>query len=101
MNDVAAQKIMNYIDKYLFEPQCDWDKQIFKERSYSRWAAFYILEQMMSNPFIAPDDIIEDLIIKWTLFSCINEDTEANTVFTIASDTAEELLKIIEKEKEI
>lgn len=101
MNDVAAQKIMNYIDKYLFEPRCDWDKQIFKERSYSRWAAFYILEQLMSNPFVDSDDIIEEFIIKWTLFSCINEDTETNTVFTIASDTAEELLKLIKKEKEI
>lgn len=101
MNEVAAQKIMNYINRYLFEPQCDWDEQMFKERSYSRWAAFYILEQLMTNPFVAPDDIIEEFIIKWTLFSCVNEDTEANRVFTIASDTIEELLKLIKKEKEI
>lgn len=95
MYDVAAQKIMDYIDEFLFEYPCDVDKQIFKERSYSRWAAFYIVEQLMSNPFVAPDDIIEEFIIKWTIFSCINKDTEANFVFTIASDTAEELLKLI------
>ena len=55
MNEVAICKIMSYIENNLFEPGYLWDKHIFKERSYSRWAAYEILERIMDNPFSSPD----------------------------------------------
>ena len=95
MNEVAIYKIMSYIENNLFEPGYLWDKHVFKERSYSRWAAYEILEQLMDNPFSSPDTIIEEFIIKTALYSCVNEDSEASRIFIIARDTAEEILELI------
>ena len=95
MNEVAICKIMSYIENNLFEPGYLWDKHIFKERSYSRWAAYEILERIMDNPFSSPDMIIDEFIIKTALYSCINEDSEASRMFIIARDTAEEISELI------
>ena len=40
---IAISTIKNYIDTYLFEPKSNWPEDEFAARSYSRWAADYIL----------------------------------------------------------
>lgn len=94
MNEVAICKIMSYIENALFEPRYRWSESMFKERSYSRWAAFEILERIMDRPFTQPDLIIEEFIIKMAYFSCINEDTEASRMFIVARDAAEDILSL-------
>lgn len=95
MNEVAIYKIMGYIENALFEPRYRWSESVFKERSYSRWAAFEILERIMDRPFTPPDLIIDEFIIKMEYFSCFHEDTEASRMFIIARDAAQDILEII------
>ena len=95
MNEVAIIKIMNYIENVLFEPGYRWDEFIFKERSYSRWAAYEILNRIIDKPLHPPDLVIESFIIELTFYSCLKEDTEASRMFIIARDASQNILELI------
>lgn len=47
--DIAVSTIKNYIDTYLFEPKGNWPEDEFAARSYSRWAADYILDRIINE----------------------------------------------------
>lgn len=95
MYDEAIQKILKYEEEVLFEPGIHWSKQKIQERSYARWAAEEILMAMMDHPFAMPDMIIEEFIIKMEYLLHISENTTANFIFTIAENTAEDILGLI------
>lgn len=92
MNEVAVSIILNYMEECLFEPGLKWPDCYFDQRSYSRWAANEILEQIMNRPTELPINIIEEFMIKMLFFSCKAENEHNSLVFSIAQDTAQDLL---------
>lgn len=95
MNDEAIQKILNYKENSLFEPGSCWPKDKIQERAYARCAADEILLSVMDHPFTDPDTIIENFIIKMEYFLHISDDATSNFIFTIAENTAEDILGLI------
>lgn len=95
MYDEAIQKIMNYEKEFLFEPGSHWPKQNIQQQAYERWAVEEILLAIMDHPFADPEIIIEGFIIKMEYLLHISEDTTANSIFTIAENTAENILGLI------
>lgn len=95
MYDEVIQKILKYEEEVLFEPGIHWSKQKIRERSYARWAAEEILMAIMDRPFAMPDMIIEEFIIRMEYFLYISENATANFIFTIAENTAEDILGLI------
>lgn len=95
MHDEAIQKILKYEEEFLFEPGSHWPKPQIQERAYARWAVEEILLAIMDHPFTDPDTIVEGFIIKMEFFLHISENTTANSIFTIAENTAEDILGLI------
>lgn len=97
---VAISVIQEYMDEHLFEPKSNWPKCEFNIRSYSRWAANYILdliikESMKLPPYISgletrdPLAIIQDFINDLDYYSEISSDNgRMLTIISIAKNTA-------------
>lgn len=94
MNE-AITLIHDYMDKHLFEPQIGWPKQVFMERSYSRWAAIEMLERIMDRPFDPPTTVIEDFLFEMAFYSQIEELSKSTCMFTVAEHTANDILYLI------
>ena len=92
MNEIAIQEVKLYIEECLFEPRYNWPADIFEERSYSRWAAFEIIQRLMDQPFVSPILIIEGFMYEMASRSHIEEDLSKDHMFQIARDTAEDIL---------
>lgn len=95
MNEEAIQKILNYKRDVLCESDSRWSKEKIRERAYARWAADEILLSIMDYPFMEPDTIVANFIIKMEYFLYISEDAASRFIFTIAEDTAEKILGLI------
>lgn len=95
MYDEVIQKILKYEEEFLFEPGPHWPKQEIRKRSYARWASEEIILSIMNRPFVEPDMIVEEFIIKMEYFLHISENTTTNSIFTIAESTAEDILGLI------
>ena len=95
MNEPALAVILEYIEECLFEPKANWPRFFFDERSYSRWAAFEIVNDIMKNPLVSPTATIERFMIMMDMKSCVAEDTKASRIFSIARDTAEDILLLL------
>lgn len=94
MNQLAIQKIMECLEENLFEPNRQWPQTVFEERSYARWAAFEIWQRLMDRPHDLPDDIIEEFALKTQALSAVTDDPVKARIFSIASDTAEDILTL-------
>jgi len=93
INEDAVLAVVRYIEK---QPLLlSWPKHWFDQRAYSRWAANEILGLMMDRPFESPVAVIEEFMIKMDYFSWVAKDSEAHRIFSIAADTAEDLLELI------
>lgn len=95
MNEEAAQAITDYIEEYLFEPDANWPKSWFNQRTYSRWAANEILELIIDNPLTSPMIIIDEFLIKMSYYSCMSENQNISIIFSTAVDTAEDILCLV------
>lgn len=95
MNEEAIQKILNYKEKKLLESGSHWPKEKIQERAYAGWAIDEILLSVMEHPFTEPDTIVENFIIKMEYFLHISEDAISNFIFSIAENTAEDILGLI------
>lgn len=95
MNKEAAQAIIDYIAEYLFEPDANWPKSWFNQRTYSRWAANEILELIIDNPLTSPMIIIDEFLVKMSYYSCVSENQNVNIIFSTAVDTAEDILCLV------
>lgn len=96
--DIAVSTIRNYIDTYLFEPKSNWPEDEFAARSYSRWAADYILDRIISESQKLPchiagiksktfTDIVQECIDELDYCSEIR-DGKFCKVFSIAKEVA-------------
>lgn len=94
MNEAAVLAIINYMEECLFEPKRNWPEYWFNQKSYSRWAANEILERVMDHPMMPPIMVIEEFMITMDLYSCMAEDTRVSIIFSIAKDTAEDIMSL-------
>lgn len=97
---VVISVIQKYMDECLFEPKRNWPKYEFAMRSYSRWAANYILdriiEESMKLPFYISGlescdllNIIQDFIDDLDYYSEISDGNDRIFNMTsVAKDTA-------------
>lgn len=92
MNELEIMIVLRYIEEYLFEPEKTWPEAIFEERTYSRWAAYEIVHRLTDYPFDPPDEIVEAFILELLKYSYISKNQEASKMFSIAKDTAEDIL---------
>ena len=94
MNEIAIQKIIECLEENLFEPNNEWPQLIFEERSYARWAAIEIWQKLMDRPHNPPDTVIEEFMFEMILLSNATDDPRKRRIFSIASETAEDILTL-------
>ena len=92
MHEIAVAVISDYIEDALFEPAKNWPDTWFIQRSYERWAAGEILTRVSDNPTTSAVSIIESFMIQMLIFSSKAKDTKGPNIFTIAKETAEDIL---------
>lgn len=92
MNETAIQKVINFIDEFLFEPTGRWPVEMFEERAYSRWAANEIIQRLLDCPFDAPEEVISRFIFEMSMNSHMATDEKKQRIFQIASETAMDIL---------
>ena len=91
MNEVAIDIILTYIDQSLFEPDHKWPDHIFEYRTYSRWAAYEVLERIMDHPHDDPIMVFDRFWFE--ICSILNGDLDPKKkkIFSIAKQTIEEI----------
>lgn len=109
MNESAILAIQKYMDEYLIEPGSNWPKYYFNQRSYSRWAAYEVQKRIIDEalrlpPHITgreprtPVDIIWGFISEMDNFSGISDNVHSQLIFSIAKDTAVDILYLFLKQ---
>lgn len=93
MNEHALSSIFRHIEEHLFEPGKKWPVDVRADRAYSRWAAYEIIQLLMDNPFEDPRMLIEEFEIKMIAYSEVYDSHGGFNMFTIAADTANDILK--------
>lgn len=93
-NEVAAYMILNCLEENLFEPNKNWPETIFEDTSYARWAAMELANRLMDRPYENPDIIVEEFMLRMSFLASITEDPAKRRVFSIARDTAEDILTL-------
>lgn len=93
-SEVAVQKIMECLEENLFEPHIAWPHNSFEQRSYSRWAAIEIADRLMDRPYEFPDIIIESFMLEMEILAIEAKDPKRKRIFTIAEETAEDILTL-------
>ena len=97
MGTEAAEKLLAYIDEYYCEPPFVWHTQLFEEMTYSRWAAFEILGRILDRPFDPPEDVVSDFLLRVALYSQVVKTPTQQRIFSIAEDTAEDILQFFSR----
>lgn len=96
MNEQEVRVIQRYVDEVLFEPHINWPKYEFKDQSYSRWAAYEILNLIMDHPFTEASITVEEFMLKMDYFYALaGNDEKARFLFTSARHTAETIFDLI------
>lgn len=93
-NEVAAYMIAECLEENLFEPNKNWPDAAFEDRSYARWAAMELAERLMDRPYEDADTIVEEFMLRMALLAHITEDPTKQRLFSIARDTAEDILTL-------
>lgn len=94
INELAAAKLVGFIEEHLFAPEASWDQHQFEKRSYQRWAAFELLERIMDHPLEEPEMLVEEFIITAGFYSGMNADSKTGFLFETAKETAEDILQL-------
>ena len=90
----AISLVQECLNENLFEPSYFWPDQSFEERSYSRWAACEIWERLLDRPREDPDLIVANFMFEMALFANSTDDSTKKRIFSIARDTAEDILTL-------
>ncbi len=86
---LVADSIYFFIQEHIPASLHSWPKQEFIKRSYERWAAYELANEIMDNPLEDPFIIIENFIVRMAMFSCIGRDKERSYMFSVAVEVAE------------
>lgn len=95
MCEEAIQKILECLDDCLFEPNIKWPEQEFEKRSYSRWAAYEIINRIMDHPYEIPEIAAEEFMYTMATFAATTDEPKKRRIFQIACDTANDILTIL------
>jgi len=90
--------ILDYLEKDSEPPESWLSEQDFEELSFSRWAAGELLNAVWDAPFVPAADTAEEFAIKMKIFALLPDDRPERRIFSIAAQTAAELLELIEEE---
>ena len=94
--DQDTSMLIAYIDARYFEPQSKWEDYWLRMRSYELWATDDILKSIYDHPFVDPREIIRGFIDRMELWlDIINDNTDQTYMFSVAKETAEDLLKFL------
>lgn len=91
VNELAIQKIKNYMDECLYDPTLNWPTYWFRKQTYSRWTAGEILRDILDHPLTPATTTVENFEIRMHYFLYEAEDTDADFIFSTACDIAEEI----------
>ena len=95
MSERAIMAILRHAEEHLFEPSQKWPRYEHEERSYSRWAAYEIIQLLMDRPLEDPRILIEGFMLQMISFSQRYDPRDGCNMFTVAADTANDILQII------
>jgi len=98
VNDKAIKIILDYVEKESEPPELWMSEQDFEELSLARWAAGELLNAVWDAPFLSAKDTVEEFIIKMETYALMSAQHSMRRIFSIAAQTAVELLEIIEEE---
>lgn len=102
MYDLEILIINSYIENRLFIPKINWSKNEFKYRSYSRWAAYELLERVIEEDMLLPSyitgrekkslmEIINSFIFDMTYCYEKSNSIDGQKLYSIAIDTANDI----------
>ena len=103
-------KLENYIRENLYCPRIEWGKKEFELQSYSRWAAFEILELLIKESLKLPEylrdypdtpssfEIVKDFKYEMEYRYHDSMNGHSRLIFLIACDQASEILDLFEGE---
>ena len=108
MDDRDVLTLQDYINKHLFEPCINWPRHEFELHSYSRWAAYEILERVINETMKLPPhitgferestvDIIDNFINELDYYYDGSKDVRRQLMFAIARDEAKNILCLFER----
>ncbi len=95
MAESAVSVIERLISGYQAEPPLPDNEHAFKKRSYSRWAAYEILNLIMDRPLDDPIGIVISFMLSAEIYSYECRNPESRYIFTIAKETAEDILDLL------
>lgn len=97
--DNAIQRIQNYVESYCSVLDIPCGTDLFKKRSYRRWAAYEICDLIASHPFDNVDAIIEDfmfLIMAYMSFDHARTELSLVTVISIIVNIVQGKIRMIQ-----
>lgn len=97
--DNAIPRIQNYVESYCSVLDIPCGTDLFKKRSYRRWAAYEICDLITSHPFDNVDAIIEDFMFLIMAYMSFDHSDQCNMVFNSALETAETLLIYLDQKE--
>lgn len=97
--DKAIQKIQNYVESYCSVLNVPCETDLFKKRSYRRWAACEICDLIASHPFDDVDTIIEDFMFLIMAYMSFDHSDKCNMIFKSALETAETMLIYLDQKE--
>ncbi len=92
MNEEVIQKILNYRNNICSKPDPNLSEVDIRENAYELWAIDEILCSLWNHPFTDAETVIENFVITMQYFLHISESETASSIFTIAENTAEDIL---------
>ena len=96
MCEEAIGKILDCLDEVLtFEPNRYMPDSDLEMQSYSRWAAYEIINRMMDHPYELPEIAAEEFLYTMATHAATTEIPEKRPIFEIARDMAYDILMIL------
>ena len=96
MNEKAIMWIINALGENEESIGLDWPDQEKEEVMFSRWALDEILLLVWDHPWTLASETIEKFAIRLTFFAAEAASEGQRRIFTVAAETAWELLEEIE-----
>lgn len=90
MNDIQV-----YIYENLFPPDRSWPDKWFKERSYSRWVVYELLERIRNSSDTTPVYIMEQFLQELEYYEDLAEDSGNKNTSYIFRTAKNEILDML------
>lgn len=95
MCESAIAKLFQCLDENLMEPVGWWPESEFEERVMARWAVYEIINAIIEHPSTEPYSVVEKFMVDMMDRACMARTPEQERIYTIAVNTAEDVLTII------